>query len=79
MSQLRCPKCKAMHFNVQASDLQRATGIIECSNCGLSLKFSSPEKLLTSRLETDGRGASKGASASPVMLNAEPSERARKT
>lgn len=41
MSQLRCPKCKAMHFNVQASDLQRATGIIECSNCGHSLKFSS--------------------------------------
>jgi predicted Zn finger-like uncharacterized protein len=69
MSQLRCPKCKAMHFNVQATDLQRATGEVECSNCGHILKLFSPAKPPTSRLETDGRSAAKVTLALPVENN----------
>lgn len=61
MSQLRCPKCKAMHFNVQATDLQRATGEVECSNCGHILKLFLPARPLTSRSETGGRSASEVA------------------
>jgi hypothetical protein len=55
-----------MHFNVQATDLQRATGEVECSNCGHILKLFSPAKPLTSRLATDGRSAAKVTLALPV-------------
>ena len=32
--QLRCPKCGAMRFNVDVSDLIRDNGVVTCSNCG---------------------------------------------
>jgi len=32
--QLRCPKCGAMRFNVDASDLARVNGRVTCSHCG---------------------------------------------
>jgi len=34
LAQLRCPKCRAMHFNVHASDLAKGNGEVTCSNCG---------------------------------------------
>jgi predicted Zn finger-like uncharacterized protein len=67
LAQLRCPKCRAMLYNVHASDLAKGNGEVTCSNCGhvRVIKTFSTAKLLTSPSQVGGRGKRVICAASP--------------